>query len=35
MDEIITILHKVNNYGKINKLEEINVLRGATSLNLH
>ena len=33
-DNIMTILHKGNNHEKINKLEEIGILKAATSLNI-
>ena len=34
IDNIITILHKENNHEKVNKLEEIEILKEAASLNI-
>ena len=34
-DNIMTILHKENNHEKINKLEEIELLKAAASQNIH
>ena len=34
IDNIVTILHKENNHEKINKLEEIEILKEAASMNI-
>ena len=35
IENIMTILHKENNHEKINKLEEIKILKEASSLNIY
>ena len=34
IDNIMTILHKGNNHAKINKVEEIEILKGTKLLNI-